>query len=401
MQATVGGSYGRVVVNGVTIPGNKLRIMAPVKFAPSWVSPYTGTARGYIYENIDEYPTRTQPKTLEDLQNDFTKKYFKALEDKRRARVEKATEYQKSLTYFNAITAQGGTLGTIASAVSALREGYGMLLTAANFVADPFGTLASSLGISPQQLGGVFNAIGQAAQGNFKPLGQGLVSYVPGLNMFLGKASYKSWENWVDRVASQDAQSLFLQGETKSGSAKLGEVYNSNEYVSKGAVVAQGNQDVAEELGYDTSYGADDYISAGGGDRDYDSAYGDSDYEPLIESIEATDAETLAAEGDLPETGTFGEEISRTEPNADKVEQSIDEAYGNTDDAAYGDNRDDPSTIEDVYGGEGTISHTQPTAEERAALLAALYGSASSTQTEDTSGITTSDDDSAPIDPVV
>ena len=385
---------------GQGIRSTKLRIMTPSQFAPGWVSDITGTSRGFIHENWDEYPTRTQPMSLADLGNRFTSDRLNALDQKNRKAVEEATEYQRSLMIFNAMAAGGGTLGTIADAVTAFRTGYGMLMTATNLIADPFGTLAQAAGISPQQLGSTFNAIGQAAQGNFEPLANGLVSYVPGVSSFLGASSRNTWANWGDRVASQDVESLFLQGEPWKGKADLGEVYKTQPYKSSGAAAAELNKGVAAEAGYDTTYNAADFVNAGGGEADYDSAYGENDYTSLLDAEERKDEQAAADASDLPDTGTFGGETSSVEPNAGKVEDSIDEAYGNTDDASFGENRDDPSTLEEVYGGEGTIKTTTPTAEERAAMLAAVYG-VTSTQSEDVAGITTSGDDDAPINPVV
>ena len=413
----LGGEAGEIEINGITVRSNKLRIMGPVKFGPGWKSEITNNSRGMIFENYDEYPLRRQPQTLADFENEHTKKFLKEREDARLKKVSDATEESKSLALYNTLAAQGGVLGTVAEVVTTIREGYGMLLTAANLVENPLGAAAQALGVSPQQLGGVFSALEQASRGDFSKLGNGLISYSPGLSRFLGEASRKTWANWADRVAKTDVESLFLQGEGWKGKADLGEVYNTGDYVSNAARQDSIAVETAD-AGYSQAYGSNDYVRAGGAERDYDLAYGDSDYTSLIDAQEALDAEAATQEGDLPEG------VTRTEANAGRVADSIDEVYGNTDNASFGEDRDEPETLEEVYGGEGTIQQVTLTDDERAALMAEAYGGSTYTrnpqvdpasaaevyapttyvsnlQTEGVSGITAVGDDDAPIDPVI
>jgi len=359
----------KVDVNGVLVPvpGTKLRVLGPVKFVPSWVSEVTGTSRGMIYENYDEYPTRRQPASLKDL---MTEDQWQALQGRLEAKKQKADADKAMLANFNVIAAAGGILQDIAGVVQALRTGYGAIMTARNFVENPLGVASSALGLTPQ---------------NIKYIGEGFAQgqFIPGISEYVGKNALDSWARWKDRVASQDVHDLFSQGVTSVGKAKIGDVYNSNEYIPESQKARLfGGVPMSESYAYEMAYGSNDYTN-------------------LINSQEAQDAETLAAEGDLPD------DVDRTEPNADKVKDSLDEVYGNTDSASYGEGRDDPSTIEEVYGQEGTIENTEPSDEERAALLEAAYGSntyvsnLAQSQSEDTSGITSTEDEDASIDPVV
>lgn len=386
-DAATGERYSKVTVNvngvPVPIPGTKLRVLGPVKFAPSWISEITGTSRGMIYENYDEYPTRKQPSSLKDL---LTETQWAALEAKLEAKYLKTGADAQMLANFNTVAAAGGLLQDVAGAVSAFRSGFGMLLTAANFVANPLGVASSALGITGQDV---------------KRLGEGLSqgNFIPGLSNFIGSSSRSTWSNWADRVASQDVADFFSKGVTTSGSAKIGDVYNSNEYVPAVAaarIATEAAEEGEAEDVYLSKAAAAKAALAEEGEIAYEAVYGPGDYSDLIRAQLVVDAGNLEVEEGLPE------EVEGTEANADKVEQSLEEVYGNTDSAEFGEGRDDPATLEEVYGGGGTISRTLPSEEERAALLASAYGNELvNSQTEDTSGITSSDADTAPIDPVI
>jgi hypothetical protein len=326
------GRFGTIEVNGVLIPGNKLMIMGPSKFAPSWVSEVTGTPRGMIWENRDEYPL-SQQSSLKDM---LTPEQYAKMMTAAEARNYYMRAFQQQLTLFNAVTASGSILSTIADVVSAIREGFGLLLTASNIVQDPITSITASVGTTPQDV---------------KRLGEGLAdgAFVPGISWFIGGAARKTWESWLDSI----------------GSAQLGDVFHMPEYQTSG-------QDIGYEL-----------------------AYGDSNYQPLIESQQSIDAAVLATEGDLPD------EVSRTESNAGRIAQALSEVYGDTDNADYGDSGTSPSSIAEVYGQGGTVVRTQPTGEERAQMIQETYNGDSPVTDVDTSGITAADSDSAPIDPAI
>jgi len=336
-DVATGDRFGSIEVNGVLIPGNKLTIMGPAKFAPSWVSAVTNTSRGMIYENYDEYPTRTLPTSLKDL---LTKSQYAKVMSDAEGRNFFMRAFQQQLALFNIRAAAGDLLSTISSVVSAVREGYGMLLTAANFVENPLGVVTSAIGITPQ---------------NVKMIGDGLKdgAFIPGVSMFVGGAARRTWEGWLDRV----------------GDAKIGDVFKSVEYTPNAA--SRPN------------------------DASYDLAYGGADYSGLIESQENIDESIAEAEADLPN------DIDRTEPNADKIALTLDEVYGNTDSSDNTEQGDSPDSLAYVYGQNGTIQSTALSAERRSLLLQEAYNGNVPVSDTDTSGITAEDADGAPIDPVV
>lgn len=345
-----------VLINGVPVPTTTLRIAGPSRFAPSWVSKVTGTSRGMIHENYDEYPLKTQPRSLEELLGPGE---AAAIMSAAEARTATMTAWQEQLSLFNIAAANGSILSTIASVVATARAGYGTILTAANIIRDPLAAVTGALGVTPQDV---------------KRIGEGLKdgAFIPGVSWFVGGAARKSWEGWLDTV----------------GKAQIGDVFNGFEYDPRsdfertdgaGKAIRKGNKAGPVEQG----------------DKSYELAYGSNDYTPLIEAQAEQDAATVEAEGDLPEG------VERTEPNAGKTEDTLNEVYGNSDSAGYGSGREDPESLEEVYGQSGTIKKTTPTAEERAAMLAAVYGGDAPPSDTDTSGITASDADSAPIDPVI
>jgi len=338
-DAATGERFGTITVNGVTIPGNKLLIMGPSKFAPSWVSKVTGTSRGYIYENRDEYPTRTQAPSLGKLSlaDLLTESQYSKVLSRSAGRVATMSDFQESLSVYNVFAANGNVLSTIASVVSMVRQGYGMLLTSANAIRDPVGAVTSVLGVTPQ---------------NVKKIGEGLGdgAFVPGVSMFVGGAARRTWESWFAGV-----QNRF---------SSLGAVFGGFEYQSKSSTDPD--------------------------NRDYEAAYGGSDYTPLIQAAKAAEERALAAGTESVGAG-----------QAAAIGQTLDEVYGNTDSASSGSGSDDPTTLEAVYGQEGSIQDTQANSNERAKMMQEANNGSAPPNDTDTSGITASNADSAPINPIV
>jgi hypothetical protein len=332
-DAATGELYGTIKVNNNVIPGNKLLIMGPSKFAPTWKSEVSGMppGRGYIFENYDEYPLQQEP-SLKKMMGDSQYESFMAADQRRVANM---TAFQQSLSLYNVFAAQGGVLGAVASVVSTVRQGYGMVLTSANVIRDPVGMMGGALGVTPQDI---------------KRIGEGLKdgAFVPGVRMFVGGAARSTWASWVSDVSNRYSS--------------LGAVFNGFEYQSTSA------EDLAKKA--------------------YEAVYGNADYSPLLKARSAAAAALTAA------TGQVVEDVAT-------IEKTLDEVFGNTDSASYGENQEDQAALEEVYGQEGTIQKTTPTAEERAAMLNEAYnGDAPPTDT-DVSGITAADADSAPIAPVV
>ena len=359
-------------VNGVPIKGARLRVLGNSKFAPSWTSSVNGSDLGYIFENYDEYPLLKQPSSLEEL--GLSRAAITKIRDQRLKKELEATAHEKELIAHNIMAASGNLLTSLAGGVAAIREGYGLALTASQFIADPQAIALASLGIDQTSAGILAGLPGQAA-GLAKKIGEGIRRDPTGLKFFVGLRSKRGWANWQEQMISNRISTEFQGWDPESttfdredGPARIGDAYEASEYLGN---ASQG--DVP--------------------DKAYEDAYGDNDYTALIESG-----------GEPPESGDITdltpEETAAAEASAAERRQALDEAYGNTDAAGFGDNSNSPSSVEEVYGSEGTITRTQMTGEERAAALALVYGNSTEEAADETTGIR-SDSGTGTIDPVV
>jgi len=123
----------------------KLRMPGNSMFAPSWESPITNSARGYIHENLDEYAVRKQPALLAQL---LTTTQYVELMNRKSTRKYAAEDNQIKLAMHNQMAEAGGILGDLADAVKFVKSAFGMVMTAASFARDPLAGLKASLGIS-------------------------------------------------------------------------------------------------------------------------------------------------------------------------------------------------------------------------------------------------------------
>jgi hypothetical protein len=297
-----------------------------------------------IYENYDEYPLSEQPESLKEL---LTPTQLTKVQDAFISNRINMTAFQESLALFNTVAAQGGILGTIASVVSAVREGFGMLLTGANLIRDPANTIGAAVGVTPQDV---------------TRIGEGLKdgAFIPGVSMFVGGAARRTWESWLNTVEK----------------AQIGDVFNAGEYRTTTTSANAASAELRNR-------------------REYERLHGVSNYEALVTAQRAIDEQTAAAEETLPAG------VDRTEPNAGRIEQVLDESYGDTDNASSGDSREDPATLESVYGQGGTIQNIRPSGEERSKMIQEAYNGDAPPSDTDTTGITAVDADSAPIDAVI
>jgi hypothetical protein len=121
-----------------------LRMPGPSKFAPSWTSKASNGPRGYIHENIDEYPVRKAPQALTQLLSE--KDNFNRLVRKHERNVA-ASQNDAELAKWNLMAEGGGLLGDIADGVAFVKANFGTVMTAAAFVNDPLSIAKASLGI--------------------------------------------------------------------------------------------------------------------------------------------------------------------------------------------------------------------------------------------------------------
>jgi hypothetical protein len=317
----------------------KLRVPGPAKFAPSWISKVTETARGHIFENYDEYPLKKAARTVEDLLpwDDLLRATERDL-----TRQESARAIQKHLLAQNLAAASGSLLGDLAEGVAFAKGTFGMAMSAAAFVSDPLSVAKASLGI------------GVGTQSNSRIAGrrdqleaQGIkVSKNAGGTTGLGQYVGFKAANTFKEIGNNIGEAFgVVDSDADTGPASIGEVYGQSAY----------QQQLAE---------ADE------NDLVYDPAYENKDYAALL----AVDPTT---------------------------QNALSEVYGDNNSAPEGSDID-PASLEEVYG-TGSSSSARRSPAEIAALLAEAQSQRSTKKQndEDTSGIRGIADDDAEIDAIV
>jgi hypothetical protein len=323
----------------------KLRVPGNATYAPPWISTITDSPRGFIHENVDEYPKREQEKTIYDLLK------FEDSFDLTERQVERhlAVQENSALLMKHNILAESQFLGDLAEGVAFVKSNFGMAMSAAAFIKDPLSVVKASLGIGigttssarisedrisdPSDPEGTLKAKGIKTQSREGAIG----TFGGPIGKYVGFSAAQTFANLNENNVQKQAEGDFSL-------ASQGEVYDSAAYSPTGSTAG-----LAPE------------------DRDYEAAYGDSDYSALVDQDPSTQA-------------------------------SLDEIYGNNDAAPEGSDID-PASLDDVYG-TGSTSSSVRTPEQIAAALQAAQ-STDIPQDEDTSGIIAVLDDGAQIDPVV
>lgn len=316
----------------------KLRMPGNALFAPPWVSQITGEPRGYIFENVDEYPRMNQPSHILQL---LTPSAYIDYLHRRLARQETVEKTEAALLEHNMMAESGGILGTISDAVNFTRSAYSMVMTAKAFIDDPSSIIKASLGVG---IGTKSNS--RLSKSEWEKLGiktRVQQERAERTQRYIGEEAIESFKSKADAKIADPEE------------ASLGEVYQTSAYVSQ-----QGDP------------------------ASYEEVYGSNDYTPLIEQVQAVDAEAALT----------GEQPGFSEQN---VQATLDEVYGNVDTPPGSDV--EPESLDAVYG-TGSSSTWVRTPEEIAAALAQTQ-STDVEADEDTSGIIGVDDEEARIDPII
>jgi hypothetical protein len=231
----------------------KLRLPGNATFAPTWVSDVTKTGRGYIFENVDEYPTRREVETLKQLMS--TSQYTDLT--KRRLQRQLAVEKNdKELALHNQLAAAGGIIGDIAEAVDFAKDNFGMVMSAAslarNFPEGAIDGLKASLGIG----------IGTTSQSRIQGRKESLEPELQkrGLKTaYEDKSALSRVGNFIGGSALRTFEATATANTDPDKPVTLGEAYDQSSYQQ---VVAEGDEN----------------------DFSYEPAYGDQNYEALTSS---------------------------------------------------------------------------------------------------------------------
>lgn len=292
----------------------KLRMPGNASYAPPWVSKVTKLPRGYIFENIDEYPFKTSDAQVNMMSLDTMLKdntdYLVWKTSTQAKRVLATSENDVQLALWNLKAEAGGWLASIAEGVAFAKANFGMIMSGIAFARDPLNSVKASLGIG----------IGTTSQSRIAGRHEELTKL--GIKTSAAEEANKPWYDklgdWVGGSAVRTFSNVATAQVETPKPKKLGEVYNEPPYSSSSGLTA----------------GAD-----------YEAVYGDTDYANLV----------------------------AVDPSA---QESLDEVYGNNDKAPEGSNID-PSSLGQVYGAGTSSSSVRSPAEIAAALAKAQSASTS------------------------
>jgi len=263
----------------------KLRMPGTAAFAPEWISNVTKkSGRGFIFENVDEYPTEDDPSsTLHHLLS--LDNYIDVL-NRRLNRQLAVTENEKQLAIYELQHAGGGILGDLADAVGFAKGAFGMAMTGIAFARDPLGGLKHTLGI--QEIGGDVSQ-----------------SRIEGRKAQLEKQGIKT--SYKDKT--------FLE---QAGNFIGGSALRTFEAMATGEAVDPQPVAVGDAYASDAAYNSPSTQSQGltaSPDLDYENAYGDQNYDSLV----SVDPESQA---------TLDEVYGSTEADSDVDPASLTDVYG-------------------------------------------------------------------------
>lgn len=269
----------------------KLRMPGTSMFAPEWVSNVTKkSGRGFIFENIDEYPTDDGPPTLRHLLS--LDNYIDVL-NRRLNRQLAVTENEKQLAIQEQLADGGGILGDLADAVGFAKGAFGMAMTGIAFARDPLGGLKHTLGI--QEIGGDVSQ--SRIEGRKAALEkQGIkTSYKD--KTFLEKAG-----NFIGGSALRTFEAMATGEAEDPQPVAVGDAYASDVAYNSGST--QQGLTASPDLDYENAYGDRNYDSLVGADPEaqatldevYGSTEADSDVDPAsLTSVYGTGSSSSAA----------------------------------------------------------------------------------------------------------
>jgi len=324
----------------------RLRMPGNALFAPPWISNVTNQPRGYIFENVDEYPNVEQTGLLRDV---LRLDQYIDLTLRRLNRVAAAELADARLLKWNLMAESGGLLETLTDGVNFAKDAFGMVMTAKAFIENPADAVRSTLGIGIGNSSKSRISITELEKLGVKRRSQ-QTRFTVDENRYIGEAAAQSFKEKAEAVSEEQIQ------------ASLGEVYAQSSYVPQA--------DRLDEL------------------ATYEEVYGSNDYTPLIKR-----AEEVAAEEAL--TGEQSPSVRTTED----IQRVLQEVFGDVDTPPGGIPDLDPDVFDAVYG-TGSSSRWVRTPEEIARALQQALGIDVEAD-EDTEGIIGVDDDGAQIDPIV
>ena len=246
-----------------------VKVFAPAlaRFAPSWTSGVDGSFRGFMWENVDEYPERRQPRGLGAITSIGERRRIQdRIVDRRFGKLSYQAQIDAKVLE---LTEDGGTLQDIAERVSFAKSNFGMVMNAKAFVQDPVGVGKAVVGITASN------------ETLARSLAKRGIMVAPGqVEAFIGTGALKTFRQTADGLAAA-GQSIGSGLEAEA--ASIGQSYEQAAYK------------LGSELGTN--------------DRGYEDTYGDHDYSGLVQTTPSAREALNEASGDS-DAAPGGSEVS-------------------------------------------------------------------------------------------
>lgn len=287
----------------------KMRMPGAAKYAPPWISRFTKQARGYIHENVDEYPTRSKPETISAMISPSA-----AIDrNLRMAERQLAVDLNDTqLATWNAFAEAGGLLNDIAEGVAFAKSAFGMVMTGLSFIRDPAAAAAGLFGVSELATGYTSQSRIAGRSDELEKQGVKTAAQEEANRSLLEKAG-----RWIGESAYNTLAGVTTAKVEDPQPASMGEVYNSNEYTA-GMTSQQG-------LAYEPVYGNKVYDETQA-DRDaLDEIYGNNDNAPQGSDISPASLDEVYGTGASASAVRSPEEIAAALAQAQSQDVQADE----------------------------------------------------------------------------
>jgi len=263
----------------------KLRMPGTAMFAPPWISDVSGTQRGYIFENIDEYPTLGDPLILRQL---TTLSQYMNLMERRLNRQLAIEDNDLRLIIHNQLAEGGGILGDLAEAVDFAKSSFGMAMSAL--------------------------AVGRTVARAIETGDLGGLRALSGLDT--GAGSQTSRSRIEGRREELEKAGIKTSFEDKSFLEKVGN-FIGGAAIRTFEAAATGEAENPQAVSLGKAYGSDAAYqpTAVSNSLTYENAYGDQNYNSLL----GTDPETQA---------TLDEVYGNTDEDSELDPASLSDVYG-------------------------------------------------------------------------
>jgi hypothetical protein len=286
----------------------KMRMPGAAKYAPPWISRFTKQARGYIFENVDEYPMRKKPETISAMISPA------AAIDRNLKMAERQLNVDLNdtqLATWNAFAEAGGLLNDIAEGVAFAKSAFGMVMTGLSFIRDPAAAAAGLFGVSSLTTGYTSQSRIAGRSDELEKQGIKTKAQEEANRSLLEKAG-----RWIGESAYNTLSGVTSAKVEDPQPSSLGDVYNSNSYT-------QGQSQ--QGLSYEPVYGNKVYDETQADREALDEIFGNNDNAPQGSDISPSSLDEVYGTGASASAVRSPEEIAAALAQAQSQDVQSDE----------------------------------------------------------------------------